>query len=86
MKNTAEPEIGRGKFNHYLRSTIGLVRRYRVHFLGSGKSEKFNAFTEMRYALYATDPGLFASMLTRVARASFDAWLAEDVQQQVEEL
>jgi len=74
-----EPKISRGKFNHYLRSTIGLVRRYKAHFLESGRGEKFNAFTEMRHALYAANPDDFASMLTNVARESFDAWRADDV-------
>lgn len=73
-----EPTISRGKFNHYLRSAIGLVRRYKAHFLASGRGEKFNAFTEMRHALYAANPDAFASMLTNVARGSFDAWRAED--------
>lgn len=73
-----EPNISRGKFNHYLRSTIGLVRRYKAHFLESGRGEKFNAFTEMRHALYTANPDAFASMLTKVARESFDAWRAED--------
>ncbi|RUU33670.1 (p)ppGpp synthetase, partial [Mesorhizobium sp. M6A.T.Ce.TU.002.03.1.1] len=73
-----EPKISRGKFNNYLRSTIGLVRRYKAHFLESGRGEKFNAFTEMRHALYAANPDAFTSMLTNVARESFDAWRAED--------
>lgn len=73
-----EPTISRGKFNHYLRSTIGLVRRYRTHFIESGRGEKFNAFTEMRHALYAANPELFVSMLTNVARETFDAWRAAD--------
>ena len=73
-----EPNISRGKFNHYLRSMIGLVRRYKAYFLESGRGEKFNAFTEMRHALYAANPNAFASMLTNVARESFDAWRAEE--------
>jgi ppGpp synthetase/RelA/SpoT-type nucleotidyltranferase len=71
-----DPNISRGKFNHYLRSTIGLVRRYRAHFLEKSRGEKFDAFTEMRHALYAANRDAFASMLTNVARESFDAWLA----------
>lgn len=77
-----ERNISRGKFNHYLRSTIGLVRRYKAHFLESGRGEKFNAFTEMRHALYTANPEAFASMLTNVARESFDAWRAEDAANQ----
>jgi putative GTP pyrophosphokinase len=72
-----EPTISRGKFNYYLRSMIGLIRRYRVYFLQSGKGERFNPFTEMRHALYAANPELFRTMLTNVAREAFDTWLAE---------
>ncbi|MDB5578894.1 MAG: (P)ppGpp synthetase [Bradyrhizobium sp.] len=50
--------------------------------LASGRGEKFNAFTEMRHALYAANPETFAGMLTNVARDSFDAWLAEDGNEQ----
>ncbi len=71
-----EPTISRGKFNHYLRSRIGLVRRYKANFLGEGKRETFNAFTEMRHCLYAANPELFAGMLTNVARENFDGWMA----------
>ncbi|WP_394999503.1 GTP pyrophosphokinase family protein [Sphingomonas sp.] len=77
-----EPTISRGKFNHYLRSSIGLVRRYKVHFLESGRGDKFNAFTEMRHALYAADPDAFAGILTNIARENFDAWRADDAQEQ----
>ncbi|MER9713268.1 (p)ppGpp synthetase [Mesorhizobium sp. M0174] len=73
-----QPKISRGKFNYYLRSRIGLVRRYKAHLLESGRSDKFNAFTEMRHALYAADPDAFAGMLTNVARENFDTWRASD--------
>lgn len=75
-----EPSISRGKLNHYLRSNIGLVRRYRAKFLESGKGDSFNAFTEMRHALYAANPENFQSMLTNLARISFDAWCNENEQ------
>ena len=73
-----EPGISRGKFNRYLTQTIGLVRRYKAHFIDSGKGDRFNAFTELRHALYAANPDAFAGMLTNVARESFDAWRAGD--------
>jgi ppGpp synthetase/RelA/SpoT-type nucleotidyltranferase len=73
-----EPKISRDTFNGYLRSQLPDVRRYKADFLASGRGEKFNAFTEMRHALYAANPETFAGMLTNVARDSFDAWLAED--------
>lgn len=75
-----EPNISRGKFNHYLRTSIGLVRHYKAHFLDSGRGTKFNAFTEMRHALYAANRDRFASMLTNIARENFDAWLQDNAQ------
>ena len=75
-----EPEISRGKFNHYLRSTIGLVRRYKAKYLESGKGDSFNEFTEMRHALYAANPEKFQTILTNLARSSFDAWRDENEQ------
>lgn len=76
-----QPGISRGKFNYYMRSTIGLVRLYKAWFLDSGRGEKFNAFTEMRHALYMANPDAFAGMLTNVARETFDAWRAENAAQ-----
>jgi putative GTP pyrophosphokinase len=73
-----EPGISRGKFNVYLRETIKLVRRYKADFLASGRSEKFNPFTEMRHALYAANPAVFGAMLTKIARQSFDDWRMTD--------
>ncbi len=69
-----EPTISRGKLNYYMKTTISLVRRYRTHFLESGLGERFNAFTQMRHALYVADPEVFAGMLTNNARETFDAW------------
>jgi len=77
-----EPQISRRKFNDYLRSTIGLVRLYKADFLASGRGERFNAFTEMRHALYAANPETFESVLTNVARDAFDAWRAEEANEQ----
>jgi ppGpp synthetase/RelA/SpoT-type nucleotidyltranferase len=77
-----EPKISRGKFNYYLRKKIGLVRRYKEHFLATDRGEKFNAFTEMRHALYAEKPDIFANMLTNVSRESFEAWLGENPAEQ----
>jgi putative GTP pyrophosphokinase len=76
------PKISRDTFNGYLRSQLPTVRRYKADFLASGRGDKFNAFTEMRHALYAANPEAFAGMLTNVARDSFDAWLAGDGNEQ----
>ena len=75
-----EPGISRGKFNYYLRSTIGMVRQYKAWFIDSGRGEKFNAFTEMRHALYAANPDAFGGMLTNVARDTFDQWRIDNGQ------
>jgi|TARA_B100000378_G_scaffold107119_1_gene85626 putative GTP pyrophosphokinase len=80
-----EPGISRAKFNFYMRSQIGLVRQYRDHFLENGKGEQFNAFTEMRHALYAAEPAIYASMLTRGAKENFDNWRASNCPQEKED-
>jgi putative GTP pyrophosphokinase len=80
-----EPTISRGRFNHYLRSEIGRVRRYKQNFMDSGRGETFNAFTEMRHSLYAANPELFDRMLTKGARDNFDAWRAGDADREVGE-
>jgi putative GTP pyrophosphokinase len=64
--------ITRGKFNVYLREAIKLLPCYKIGLLASGRSEKFNPFTEMRHALYAANPAVFGAMLTKIARQSFD--------------
>lgn len=71
-----EPAISRGKFNFYLRETIGEVRRYKAEFEARPDSNTMNPFTEMRHCLYMANPRDFAPMLTDRARESFDAWLA----------
>jgi putative GTP pyrophosphokinase len=71
-----QPGISRGRFNFYLRETIGLVRRYREYFLANGFGDTFNAYTEMRHCLYAANGEVFSDMLVNIARERFDAWLA----------
>ena len=72
-----KPDISRGKFNFYLRETIGGVRRYKADFEARPEGTPLNPFTVMRHCLYAGDPDVFASLLTDRARESFDAWRAE---------
>jgi putative GTP pyrophosphokinase len=72
-----QPGISRGRFNFYLRETIGLVRRYREHFLASGFGDTFNAYTEMRHCLYAANREAFSDILVTIARERFDAWMAD---------
>jgi len=73
-----EPNISRGKFNFYLNKNIGEVRRYRADFLHDNPNDGFNAYTEIRHALYAGNPDLFSDMLTNDARGSFDQWRAAE--------
>jgi ppGpp synthetase/RelA/SpoT-type nucleotidyltranferase len=72
-----KPDISRGKFNFYLRETIGEVRRYQAEFEARSDGGSLNPFTVMRHCLYAGDPALFVSLLTDRARESFDAWRAD---------
>lgn len=70
-----EPGISRGRFNYYLRETIGMVHRYREYFLANALGETFNAYTEMRHCLYAANREVFSDMLVNVARERFDSWI-----------
>jgi ppGpp synthetase/RelA/SpoT-type nucleotidyltranferase len=72
-----ERSISRGKFNFYLRKTIGEVRRYKAEFESRADSNIMNPFTEMRHCLYRANPDNFAPMLTDRARESFDDWISE---------
>ncbi len=72
-----KPDISRGKFNYYLRETIGEVRRYKADFEARADTTQLNPFTVMRHCLYAADPDLFSSLLTDRSRDSFDAWRAD---------
>lgn len=69
-----EPAISRGKFNYYLRENIGLIRRYKDHFLAEAAGNTFNAFTEIRHCLYAADPEIFGEMLNNLAKEAFEDW------------
>ncbi|MBO1905338.1 (p)ppGpp synthetase [Microvirga sp. 3-52] len=69
-----KPDITRGKFNFYLRGTISEVKRYQAEFERTNEGETLNPYTVIRHCLYAGDKEVFASMLTDVARESFEAW------------
>lgn len=69
-----KPDMSRGKFNYYLRETIGDVRRYKADFEARTEGGTFNPFTVMRHCLYAGDPEIFASLLSDRARANFERW------------
>ncbi len=69
-----DPGISRGKFNFYLKETIGEVRRYKTYFEAKVDGGTMNSFTVMRHCLYAADCAKFSSMLTDRVRAAFDEW------------
>lgn len=71
-----EPAITRSRFNHLIRTHIGTVKRYRQHLEESQPGGSFNPYTVMRHCLYLGDGEHFAAALRKVARTSFDAWLA----------
>lgn len=73
-----KPDISRGKFNFYLRETIGEVRRYKADFESRADSGTLNPFTVMRHCLYAGDSDLFDSLLTDRAKESFESWRAKN--------
>jgi len=70
-----KPDITPAQFNFYLKSHIGAVKSYQSVFEASG--DTMNPYTVIRHCLYAGDPSIFATMLTDVARARFEAWLTD---------
>lgn len=71
-----KPGISRGKFNFYLRNSIGQVKRYQAEFEKNG--DTMNPYTVMRHCLYAGDPRVFATILTDSARERFDRWVGSN--------
>ncbi|SEK28235.1 ppGpp synthetase catalytic domain-containing protein (RelA/SpoT-type nucleotidyltranferase) [Roseateles sp. YR242] len=72
---TAQPSISRAEFNQYLRGTIGIVKRYQVHFEGISE-HRMNPYTVIRHSLYLGDKLLFQGILTSLAKKNFEAWLS----------
>jgi putative GTP pyrophosphokinase len=69
------PEITRSKFNNFMRTNIGVVKRYKQFYEERSATDKFNPYTVMRHCLYLGDKQVFGRALTNVARESFEAWL-----------
>lgn len=75
-----EPTITRTKFNQYMRETVSKVKTYKQHFEEtSAEGENQNPFTIIRHCLYLNDREKFSSLLTNIARESFDKWIEENL-------
>jgi hypothetical protein len=74
----SEPGITKGKFNFYMRETIGRVKRYQRFFEEQGSNDKMNPFTVIRHCLYLANREYFGAMLTNIARENFEGWLEDN--------
>ena len=72
-----EPGMTKAKFNNYLFLNLPRVKQYQGDFeAASGRS--LAPLTLIRHALFLADGKLFGTLLTNVARESFEQWLRED--------
>lgn len=69
------PGITRGKFNFYMRESIGIVKRYKAFIENQAGKDQIYPFTTIRHCLYHGSKEVFKNLLTNVARESFDNWL-----------
>jgi hypothetical protein len=72
------PGMTRARFNALLRETIGVVKRYKLHFEEQNPQGSFNPYTVMRHCLYLHNNAAFRPALRNVAREAFEAWLQEN--------
>ncbi|MBT9589363.1 MAG: (p)ppGpp synthetase, partial [Thiobacillus sp.] len=70
-----EPNISRAKFNFYMRENISKVKRYQAAFEKANPNDKFNPYTIIRHSLYLGNKTAFASILTNIAKDTFESWL-----------
>ncbi|MDP2433863.1 MAG: (p)ppGpp synthetase [Pseudomonadota bacterium] len=73
-----KPGISRGKFNYYMRENISRVKRYQSWFEKSNQNDKLNPYTIIRHCIYLGDKEAFTSILTNVAKESFEHWLKDN--------
>lgn len=73
-----QPQMTRALLNGLVTKNIGTVKQYQSAFEARDSSNRLNPFTVIRHSLYLADRALFASLLTAVAKASFEAWLTEE--------
>lgn len=76
--HTLSPNITRTHFNTLLRENIGVVKRYKQHLEEQKNGRKLNPYTVMRHSLYLGNNSIFASVLGKSARESFEIWLQEN--------
>jgi ppGpp synthetase/RelA/SpoT-type nucleotidyltranferase len=72
-----EPKISRGKFNFYMRENISKVKRYQEEYEFNNPNDKLNPYIIIRHCLYLGNKETFSTILTNIAKESFEAWLIE---------
>jgi putative GTP pyrophosphokinase len=70
------PHITRAQFNSFMKQNIGVVKRYKQYFEVQSSTNKLNPFTVIRHCLYLGDRDTFSKALSKLARESFNAWIA----------
>lgn len=75
-----EPSITRRHFNFHMRETIAKVKLYKAHFEKQNPSDTMNPYTVIRHCLYLSNKDTYGSILTKVSRETFEAWLSEQKQ------
>ncbi|MCZ8220996.1 MAG: RelA/SpoT domain-containing protein [Acidovorax sp.] len=72
------PRMTRARFNTLMRETIGVVKRYKLHFEEQNPQASFNPYTVIRHCLYLSNKAAFRPALRNSARESFEAWLLDN--------
>jgi len=72
-----EPGMTKAKFNNYLFVNLPRVKQYQVD-LEAASGRSLTPLTLIRHALFLADRVLFGTLLTNMARESFEQWLRED--------
>ncbi|MDD2179118.1 RelA/SpoT domain-containing protein [Acidovorax sp. D2M1] len=74
----------RARFNSLMRETIGVVKRYKLHFEEQNPQGSFNPYTVIRHCLYLNNKTAFRPALRNSARESFEAWLSDNAEPKVQ--
>lgn len=72
------PGMTRAAFNRVMKDHIGEVKRYKHAFEAKDSTNRLSPFTVIRHCLYLADRATFSKALTKLARESFNGWLAEN--------